>query len=401
MADRTILHCDCNSYYASVELLSYPELKNKPVAVCGDPQSRHGIILAKNEPAKKMGVKTAETIWQARRKCPGLVLLPAHHDRYQYYYEKINDIYLSVTDQVEAFSIDESWLDVTGSYNLFGDGKTIADMLRRRVREELGLTISVGVSFNKTLAKMGSDYKKPDATTCFTRENWKSILHPLPVGEMLFIGPAAEKTLIAHGVRTIGDLALCPPQTLTALLGKAGENLYLWANGIDPSPVRRWGDKEPVKSIGNGMTFREDLVGEEQWKQGLIPLCEQVGARLRSQHLKCRTLTVQVKDPAFKVVSRQMKMEPPTALTRSLFEGSLSLLRALWKKDAPIRMLTVTAANLMDADAQVYEQMDLLTPAKSPNPKQALLEKAIDEVRARYGKGAVSISTVIGGQEEE
>ena len=188
---------------------------------------------------------------------------------------------------------------------------------------------------------------------------------------------------------------------LEKILGKGGETLWRYANGLDDSPVRRVGEEEPVKSIGNGMTFREDLVGEEQWKQGLIPLCEQVGARLRSQHLKCRTLTVQVKDPAFKVVSRQMKMEPPTALTRSLFEGSLSLLGALWKKDAPIRMLTVTAANLMDADAPVYEQMDLLTPAKSPNPKQALLEKAIDEVRARYGKGAVSISTVIGGQEEE
>ena len=400
MADRTILHCDCNSYYASVELLSYPELKNRPVAVCGDPDSRHGIILAKNEPAKKMGVKTAETIWQAQRKCPGLILLPAHHDRYQYYYEKINQIYLSVTDQVEAFSIDESWLDVTGSYNLFGDGKTIADRLRKQVREELGLTISVGVSFNKTLAKMGSDFKKPDATTVFTRENWKSILYPLPVGEMLFIGPAAEKTLIAHGINTIGHLAACPVSTLTGLLGKAGENFHQWANGVDESPVRRWGDKEPIKSVGNGMTFREDLVGEEQWKQGLIPLCEQVGARLRGQGLKCQTLAVQVKDPQFKVVSRQMKMNPPTDLTRALFEGSLSLLRMLWRKDAPIRMLTVTASNLVGADTPVYEQMDLLNPVKSANPKQALLEKAIDEVRARYGKGAVSISTVIGGQEE-
>jgi len=400
MADRTILHCDCNSYYASVELLSHPELKEKPVAVCGDPESRHGIILAKNEPAKRMGVKTAETIWQAQRKCPGLILLPAHHDRYQYYYEKINNIYLGVTDQVEAFSIDESWLDVTGSYNLFGDGQTIADYLRRRVREELGLTISVGVSFNKTLAKMGSDFKKPDATTCLTRENFKALLYPLPVGEMLFIGPAAEKILIAHGIQTIGHLAQCPPQTLTALLGKTGENFHLWANGIDDSPVRRWGEKEPVKSIGNGMTFRADLKGEEQWKQGLIPLCEQVGARLRSHHLKCQTLAVQVKDPQFKVFSRQMKMNPPTNLTRSLIEGSLALMNALWKKDAPVRMLTVTASNLMDADAPVYEQLDLLNPVKSANPKQARLEKAIDQVRARYGRRAVNISTVLGGEED-
>lgn len=400
MADRTILHCDCNSYYASVELLSHPELKDQPVAVCGDPESRHGIILAKNEPAKKMGVQTAETLWQAQRKCPGLILLPAHRDRYRYYYEKINAIYLSVTDQVEAFSIDESWLDVTGSYHLFGDGKTIADDLRRRIREELGLTISVGVSFNKTLAKLGSDFKKPDATTCFTRENYRQLLYPLPVGRMLFIGPAAEKILVAHGVKTIGDLAACPPATLTALLGKTGESFHQWANGIDDAPVRRWGEADPVKSIGNGLTFAQDLVGESQWKQGLIPLCEQVGERLRRQGFKCQTLALQIKDPQFKVISRQMKMNPPTALTRALFEGSLSLLRSCWQPEAPIRMLTVTASGLVDENAPVYEQMDLFTPQNPTNPKQAQLEKAIDQVRARYGKGAVSISTVMNTPEE-
>ena len=198
---RVILHCDCNNFYASVELLKYPELRDRPVAVAGDPEGRHGIILAKNMAAKRFGVQTAETIWQAKRKCPGLILLPPHHDEYAAMSRRVNGIYCSVTDQVEPFSVDESWLDVTGSQRLFGDGRTIADELRRRVRDELGITISVGVSDNKTWAKLGSDYKKPDATTVITRENVADILHPLPVQDMLFVGNAAAETLHRHGIK--------------------------------------------------------------------------------------------------------------------------------------------------------------------------------------------------------
>ena len=400
MADRTILHCDLNSFFASVELLDYPELREKPVAVCGDPDSRHGIILAKNEAAKRLGVQTAETLWQARQKCPDLILLPSHRERYHYYYEEINRLYLQYTDQVEAFSIDESWLDVTGSRNLFGDGVTIANELRRRIRETFGLTISAGVSFNKTFAKLGSDFKKPDATTLLSRENYEALLYPLPVGRMLFIGPAAEKQLRLRGVNTIGDLARCPLTTLTAILGKSAESIHQWANGIDNAPVRRWGESDPVKSVGNGLTFAHDLRGEAEWKQGLIPLCEQVGRRLRSQGLKCQTLALQIKDPQLKVISRQMKMNPPTALTRDLFEGSLALLRAVWQIDAPIRMLTVTASGLMDADAPVYQQLDWMAPAPKTDPRQANLEKAIDQVRARFGAKAVAISRMVDKPEE-
>ena len=396
MADRTILHCDLNSYFASVELLSYPELRERPVAVCGDPESRHGIILAKNEPAKKMGVQTAETLWQARRKCPGLILLPAHRERYQFFYEKINRIYLDYTDQVEAFSIDESWLDVTGSRRLFGDGPAIAQTLRRRVREETGLTLSIGVSFNKTFAKLGSDYQKPDAVTVITRGNFPQLLYPLPVGRMLFIGPTAERLLVSRGIATLGDLARCPAAALCAILGKSGESLWQWANGRDESPVRRWGEGEPVKSVGNGLTFPHDLRGLAEWKQGLIPLCEQVGERLRRQGLRCQTLALQIKDPSLKVISRQMKMSPPTALTRELFRGGLALLKASWPSDAPVRMLTVTASNLVDEAAPVYQQLDLLAPAPCQDSRQQQLEKAIDQVRSRYGREAVRLTAVLG-----
>ncbi len=390
---RTILHCDCNNFYASVELLKFPELRDKPVAVAGDPEGRHGIILAKNMIAKRMGVQTAETIWQAKRKCPGLVLLPPHHDEYEAVSQRVNEIYCSVTDQVEPFSVDESWLDVTGSRQLFGDGKTIADELRRRVREELGITISVGVSDNKSWAKLGSDYKKPDATTVITRENVADLLYPLPIQDMLFVGHAAAEVLRRHGVMTIGMLAAAPRESLVKWLGKQGESLHAMANGLDDAPVRRWGESEMVKSVGNGMTFPHDLVGEEAWKAGLMPLCDSVGSRLRAQHLKCRTVTVQIKDPQFKVISRQKTLPMPTSLTKVLFRESLAILHQCWSKDAPIRLLTVTASALCREDEEAAAQLSFLNTVKPDDPRQTRLEQAVDGLRRRYGKSAIAPGT--------
>jgi DNA polymerase-4 len=387
---RTILHCDCNNFFASVELLKFPELRDKPVAVAGDPENRHGIILAKNMIANRMGVQTAETIWQAQRKCPDLVLLPPHHDEYEAVSRRVNEIYCSVTDQVEPFSVDESWLDVTGSRRLFGDGKTIADELRRRVREDVGITISVGVSDNKTWAKLGSDYKKPDATTVITRENAADILHPLPVQDMLFVGRAAAEVLRRHGVMTIGMLAAVPRESLVRWLGKQGESLHAMANGLDDTPVRRWGESEMVKSVGNGMTYPHDLLGEEAWHAGLMPLCDSVGSRLRAQHLKCRTITVQIKDPQFKVISRQKTLPMPTSLTKVLFQESLAIMRQCWPKDAPIRLLTVTASSLCRDDEQETAQLSFLTDVKPDDPRQARIEQAVDGVRQRFGRSAVS-----------
>ena len=389
---RTILHCDCNNFYASVELLKYPELQDKPVAVAGDPEGRHGIILAKNMLAKRMGVQTAETIWQARKKCPGLVLLPPHHDEYEAMSQRVNAIYCSVTDQVEPFSVDESWLDVTGSRRLFGDGKTIADELRRRIREELGITISVGVSDNRYWAKLGSDYKKPDATTVITRENVADLLHPLPIQDMLFVGRAAAEVLRRHGITTIGMLAAAPRSSLTKWLGKQGEGLWAMANGVDNIPVRRWGEHEAVKSVGNGTTFPHDLVGEEAWRAGLMPLCDSVGSRLRAQRLKCRTVTVQIKDPQFKVISRQKTLPMPTSLTKVLFQEAFAILRQCWPADAPIRLLTVTATSLCSEEEESTAQLSFLTEIKPDDPRQARLEQAMDSVRQRFGKQVISPS---------
>ena len=388
--DRVILHCDCNNYFASVELLDKPELRDQPVAVAGDPEGRHGIILAKNQIAKNYGVQTAETLWQAKKKCPGLILLPPHMDKYRAMSRRVNAIYLDYTDQVEAFSIDESWLDVTASRNLFGDGAAIADLLRRRVREELGITISVGVSWNKTFAKMGSDYKKPDATTVITRENVSQILYPLPVTDLIFVGKSSGQVLARHGIHTIGDLAACSMAEAEAWLGKGGKGLWLAARGLDDSPVRCYGEHEAVKSVGNGMTYPQDLVGREACIAGLTPLCESVGARLRAQHLKCRTITLQIKNPQLKVISRQKPVDPPTNLTRYLLREVIQLLESAWPEDAPVRLFTVTAGSLMDESAPVTAQLSFLEEAPREDPRQRRLEQVLDGLRNRFGQDAIA-----------
>ncbi|MDE7260863.1 MAG: DNA polymerase IV [Oscillospiraceae bacterium] len=395
--ERVILHCDLNCFYASVELLSHPELRDVPTAVCGDPESRKGIILAKNEPAKKFGVQTAETIWQARQKCPDLVLLRPHHDLYHRFSHLVNEIYGSYTDLVEPFGIDESWLDITGSMHLFGgDPAAIADGIRARVTRELGLTLSVGVSFNKVFAKMGSDYKKPDATTVISRSNWKQVIWPLPVGAMLYAGPAAQRALGQYGVRTVGDLAALDAGLPEQLLGKLGRQLWEYANGLDRSPVRPQHEREPVKSVGNSCTFKENLTSRVQVRQGMTMLCDSVAARLRQQGLYCGAVSVSVKDPSFRTVSRQKHLSHSTHLTRELLEAAMELVEKVWKPPAPVRLLNVTALALTDG-LETYEQADLFAPQQPvEDKKHERLELAMDAIRKKYGGGAISYGGAAG-----
>ena len=389
--ERIIFHCDLNSFYASVELLDHPELRHLPVAVCGDPESRHGIILAKNEPAKKFQVKTAETIWQAKRKCPDLVLLPAHHSVYREFSQKINRMYQDYTDLVEPFGIDESWLDVSGTLHLFGgDPVALADEIRRRMRQEFGLTISVGVSFNKIFAKLGSDYKKPDATTLISRENWQEILFPLPVGDMLFVGKAARTALEKIGVTTIGQLAQTDPEVLEHLLGKLGRQLHTYANGLDRSPVRPMGEREPIKSVGNSTTFPQNLTTRDQVRTGVALLCDSVAMRLRRHGLYCGGVQVTVKDPQFKTISRQKQLPHSTHLMKELMAAAMELIESAWKYPNPIRLLSVTAIHLT-TEAEAYEQVDLFgQAAEQKSEKQEKIEQAMDAIRGKYGSRAIS-----------
>lgn len=392
--ERVILHCDQNCFFASVELLSHPDLRDVPMAVCGDPASRHGIILAKNEPAKRFGIQTAETVWQARRKCPGLVLLPPHHKLYREYSVRVNELYGQYTDLVEPFGIDESWLDITGSMHLFGgDPVAIADELRRRVREELGLSISVGVSFNKIFAKLGSDYKKPDATTLISPENWQEIVWPLPVGAMLFVGRSAQHTLAQYGVETIGQLAACRPEMLEKLLGKLGRQMYEYANGLDRSPVRPQAEREPVKSVGNGTTFPHDLTRWEEVRAGLAALSDSVAMRLRRQGLYCSGVQVTIKDSSFCSISRQKRLESPTRLMKDIQRAAMELTRSAWRAPTPIRMLTVTALHITES-AESFEQLDLLGAGRAvSDARQEKLESAVRAIRDKFGDGSITFGS--------
>ena len=388
--ERVIFHCDLNSFYASVELLSRPELRHLPVAVCGDPKSRHGIILAKNEPAKRFDVKTAETVWQAKKKCPDLVLLPAHHDRYRDYSRRVNGLYQQYTDLVEPFGIDESWLDVTGTLHLFGgDPRALADEIRDRVRRELGLTISVGVSFNKVFAKLGSDYKKPDATTVITEENFRAVVWPLPVTDLLYVGRAAAAAFRKFGIRTIGDLAAFDRQALFTLLGRNGAQLHDFANGLDRAPVAPAGQTEPPKSIGNGLTFPRNLQGAEEIRAGIVMLADQVAARLRRHGMKCGGVALTIRDPGFRDIGRQRRLTAPTCLGREIAEHAWQLAQSCWSMTAPVRALTVTALYLLPAE-EAGAQLDLF--GGEEQEKRERLEKladTMDAIRAKYGKGAI------------
>lgn len=391
--DRVILHCDMNGFYAAVELLQRPDLKDRPMAVSGDPDSRHGIILAKNQLAKEYGVVTAETIWQAKKKCPQLVLVRPHMEKYRHYCGLINEIYQRFTDMVEPFSIDESWLDVTASQKLFGSGRQIADTIRRTVREELGMTLSAGVSFNKTFAKMGSEYKKPDATTEITRENFRELLWPLPAGELFGVGKATSEKLRQAGIFTIGDIAASKKPLLISLFGKQGAVMWEHANGIDDDPVALYDQKEPIKSVGNGVTFRRNLTSENDIAIAVKALSDKVAGRLRQHGLKAGGVKIDIKDPYFKVISRQKQLDTTTWLAEEIAQAAAELIRASWRAGAPIRMLTITAINLTDQLFQ--EQLSLFGSDSSKREKAEKMELAMDEVRKKYGNSTIGFASVM------
>ena len=387
--DRHILHCDLNAFFASVEEVRNSELRKYPVAVCGNPENRHGIILAKNEKAKKFGVKTAETIWQAQKKCPGLVLVSPHYKDYAKYSRIVNDIYLRYTDLVEPFGIDESWLDVTGSAHLFGTPREIADELRCVVKSETGLTISVGVSFTKAFAKLGSDYKKPDATTVITRENYKDIVWKLPVTDLLFVGKSAKKTFERLGISTIGELAASSKESISSLLGKTGETIHDYANGIDLSPVQSAFAETDPKSLGRGTTFPHDLTEIPEIRTGITVLSDDVAARLRKKHLMANVVTLTVRDPNFKTTSRQKTLSTPTHLEHDITEACMELyMRYYAERRSTVRMLTVTVSSLVDEDTAGLLQFSLFGDDEM-HEKTERMELAIDKIRNKFGRDAM------------
>ena len=379
---RNILHCDINAFYASVEVQRHPELRGKPVAVCGSQEERHGIVLTANYVAKPRGVKTGMAIWQAKEVCPDLVILPPDMAEYIRISRYAREIYEDYTDQVEPFGLDESWLDVTGSVGLYGSPMTIAKEISGRIKKELGITASIGVANNKVTAKLGSDYKKPDAITRIEADNYKEIVYPLPVEDLLYVGPATSRKLRAVGISTIGRLAECPVEFLERRLGKMGVILHMFANGRDISPVQRSGHIPNIKSVGNSATTPRDLVNEADVQLMLLLLAESVCTRMRELVSRCTVVEIYVRDTELNAIVRQRKLQAPSCSSQELAEVGLDIFRRNYRWDRPVRSIGLRGAGLVEAQGTV--QLSLYAEDQKRD-KWERIDAAVDHLRQRYG----------------
>lgn len=378
--ERTILHIDLNNFFASVECMYAPELKDGYLAVCGSIEDRHGIVLAKNQKAKEKGVKTGMLLREAEKLCPEIKFVEANHERYILWSRKAKSLYLEYSDKMESFGIDEAWLDVTNC-KAIGDGKTIADQIRERVKRELGLTVSVGVSFNKVFAKLGSDMKKPDGTTVITRANYKTLVWRLPVEDLLFVGKSTREKLNRVGIRTIGDLANADFNYISKYLGKVGETLWFYANGEDDSPVLRSDENDEIKSVGNSVTCYRDLVSEEDVAVMLSSLCESVSERLIKYNIgKARAISIGIRDSDLGWVSRQVKLEYPSVLSEDFFSSVMELFKSNFDWSKNVRSLSVTVFDFIND-----EQLDFVALNSNNYEKRLALMKTIGKIRDKYG----------------
>jgi DNA polymerase-4 len=383
---RLIAHVDLNNFYAGVECMLDTSLRDQAVAVCGSVEERHGIVLAKNDKAKTCGVKTGEAVWQAKSKCKNLVTVPPHFERYMKYSRLARQIYERYTDRIEPYGIDECWLDLTGSAGLFGSGEKMCDEIRAAVRFELGLTVSVGLSFNKIFAKLGSDMKKPDALTVIPEETFREKLWGLPTREMLGVGGATEKILTGLGIRTIGDLARIDPKPLSYRLKSRAYQLHQWANGKDVSAVLHKDAIVPVKSVGHGITALQDLEnGAEVWRM-MLALCQEIGHKLRKYGKKAGGVSIAIKDNTLFSKEWQHKIPIPTMSASVIAKEAYDLFARSYQWANPIRAVTVTAIDLCEKEAPF--QVDLFNNAERVD-RQETLDAAIDWLRERFGNGIV------------
>ena len=385
--ERTILHVDLNNFYASVEVLHNKHYRAVPMAVTGDIELRHGIVLAKNQMAKQMGVKTGDTLFEARQKCPNIEFCPANFSLYLRFSQMARAIYERFTDKVESFGIDECWLDVTASTKLFGDGKTIADTIRQTLLSELGITASVGVSYNKIFAKLGSDYKKPNATTCITKENYKQIAFPQPVENLIFVGRATKQKLNHIGITTIGDLAHTPENVLVNLLGVWGNYLHKYANGEDDSEVRYSDAYSVIKSVGNSTTTRRDMQTNEDVKYIINLLAESVGSRLKHYGLKGTSVSLYLRNSELQTMNKQTTLLTPTNSSAVIAQNAYSIFLTLKKQIFSYRSLGVQVSNLTKSD-NCEIQLDMFNNA-SDMLKREKLETGIDNIRSKFGHNII------------
>lgn len=389
---RTILHVDMNNFFASVEIRDNPSLGKYPLAVGGDEAARHGIILAKNYKAKAFGVKTAEPIWEARRKCPGLVIVSPHFERYEEFTRLSREMLSTYSDRVEPFGMDEAWLDISDYTKNVEDGEKIADEIREKYKSELGLTASVGVSFNKVFAKLGSDMKKPDGTTIITPENFRDKIWQLPVENLLFVGRKTREKLNKRGVDTIGQLANIDKKLIHSWLGAGGDMLRNYANGLDESSVMPMGNEAAIKSIGNSSTTSRDMYNERDALALLQALSEMVAERLRRHQLLASTVVIMIRDNSLYSFERQIKLSRPTCISTELRNAALKLLRENYNWYKPIRSLGIRTTGLISYDTPT--QVCLFSDEEDRD-KQLTIERTIDEIRKKYGKAALKLGTAV------
>ncbi|MCD8016310.1 MAG: DNA polymerase IV [Oscillospiraceae bacterium] len=387
--ERIILHSDINCCYAGIEMVYHPELRTRPVAVGGSEERRHGIVLAKNYLAKDCGVRTGMTLWEARRLCPELVVLPPRMELYARFAGYVQQIYADYTDRRESFGIDESWLDLTGCAPP-GSGETAAREINRRVKKELGVTVSVGVSWNKIFAKLGSDYRKPDAVTDITRRNFREIVWPLSADCLLYVGRATKRRLAAVGIDTIGGIARSDPENLHATLGKMGYTLHAYANGLDASPVAHEAFRAPVKSVSNSTTTPRDLVCRDDVRGVMLALAESVGMRLRTGGLSCRLVSIGVRSSDLCWREHQKKLPQSTNLTREIFDAAMALFDEISRWPESIRSLALCCGELGEGGQP--EQLDIFGESER-RERLARLDAAVDDVRLRWGFDSIHRGT--------
>ena len=387
--ERTILHCDMNNFYASVECMLNPSLRGHPVAVGGDVENRHGIILAKNYEAKKFGIQTGEALWQAKQKCPKLIIVPPHYEEYLKYSRLAHSIYADYTDLIEPYGMDEVWMDVTGSTKAFGSGEVIANTLRERIKYELGLTISVGVSFCKVFAKLGSDMKKPDAVTVIPKDSFRDIIWDLPASDMLGVGRSTEKFLSSYGIHTIGQLANAYPDLMQRKLGKNGMVLLAFANGEDRSKVAPQDYEPPMKSIGHGITTMQDLENNAEVWNIMLALTQDIGHKLRVYNKNAAGVAIYIRYIEDKqIAGKQWQCQLPvrTHSAAIIAKEAYRLFERFYGWEYPIRSVTVRAINLCSQD--LPEQLQFFSDAAAVERKEKL-ETAIEDIRRRFGKYSI------------
>ncbi|QIK57612.1 DNA polymerase IV [Erysipelothrix sp. HDW6A] len=397
--DRIIFHIDINHCFAQIEEMMNPELRNVAMCVGGDEKSRSGIVLARNLKAKEYGVQTAETLRDAKKKCPHLVVVTPHSDLYMYYTSKVKDIYREYTDKVESYGADEAWIDVTESYHLFGKPYDLAYEMQRRVLEEYGLTVSVGVSWNKVFAKLGSDLIKPSGMTIITRSNYKEIVWPLPVSELLYVGKQTTPKLNALGIYTIGDLATSSVKKLEKHFGVKGLQMWEFANGIEEGDVDYSGVMPAPKSIGNSTTPPHDINTNHQAKIIFRHLADSVASRLHDEKMKGFTISISLRDIQLVTITRQKRISKATNNSTEILKTAMMLLEENYTFNIPLRSIGISVSNLIDNPE--FEQISIFENTKESNQKQAIIDDTIDKLRDKFGYNVIKRASAVMDKDTE